>query len=49
MAEIARRVAEADVEGAERALWNTLRAGRAVAMDGEARTGEPLVREDHVP
>jgi FlaA1/EpsC-like NDP-sugar epimerase len=49
MAEIARRVAEADVEGAERALWNTLRAGRAVAMDGEARTGELLVREDQVP
>jgi FlaA1/EpsC-like NDP-sugar epimerase len=47
MEEIARRVAEADVEGAERALWTTLRAGRVGAADGEARITDVHVREDH--
>ncbi|MEW6581247.1 MAG: nucleoside-diphosphate sugar epimerase/dehydratase [Actinomycetota bacterium] len=43
---IAGHVAEADVEGAERALWATLRAGRAVALDGESPLRAPTVEED---
>lgn len=47
MEEIARRVAEADVEGAERALWATLRAGRASGPAGEApiESGQPIEEE----
>jgi FlaA1/EpsC-like NDP-sugar epimerase len=46
MREIADRVAEHDIEGAEKALWNTLRAGRVAASDGEPQTREAIVRED---
>ena len=43
---IAERVVVADVEGAERALWDTLRAGRAEASDGESSLRAPSVQED---
>src|SRR5262249_22535307 len=43
---IARLVADADVGGAERALWATRRAGRAAPVDGESPVSAPFVQED---